>query len=137
MYSKTANKGTFFQSEQQKGFSTEKCIVGNFSQRVKDNRAESGYVYENWNVRLVGVACGKAVSLPLENKAFIVLKEWSVRNPFNKERGRNEPYILVTDFDIVTDEQSGTQDTSNTNATATFNPNDFVDIGDYEDVPFN
>lgn len=131
MYSTTSNKGTFFQNEKAKEISTDKCIFGNFSQKVKDSRAKDGYTYENWSVRICGVALGKALTLPLKNKDFIQLKAWSVHNPYNKEKDRNEPYIMITDFDLITDEQGqGTRPTENINLS------DFVEIGSEEELPF-
>ena len=108
MYGTNSNKGTFFQSEQAKELSTEKCVLGNFSQRVRDSRSESGYSYENWSIRFVGIACGKALALNLKDKTFIELLSWSVHNPYNKQKEKNEPYILVTDFNIVADDKNGT-----------------------------
>ncbi len=109
MYGTDSNKGTFFQTEKAKEISTDKCVIGNFSQRVKDAREENGYTYENWNIRLVGVACGKAIAGNLSDKTFIELTKWSVHNPYNKEKERNEPYILVTDFNIVENEEDSNQ----------------------------
>ena len=129
MYGTNSNKGTFFQTEKAKELSSEKCVFGNFSQRVKDSRTESGFTYENWTIRFVGVACGKALASGLADKTFIELKAWSVHNPYNKEKERNEPYILCTDYDVVADSQNGEG--------AKVNLDDFVEIGGGDDVPFN
>lgn len=96
------NKVTYFKSEKADELSTEKMFVGTVSDGVpsgKDKDGKTTYSYEYWTTRFVGEALEKAKAL--ENKTHINLVEFSVHNPYNKEKKQNFPYLLVTKFEVV------------------------------------
>lgn len=59
------------------------------------------YNYETWSVRFVGKAKDKMDNDSLSDGQTIILTEWSCRNPYNEEKKRTFPYILVLDFEYV------------------------------------
>ena len=74
-----------------------KSEKGNYVTFFKDENGKPVYEFESWNARFVGKALEKAKKL--ESKTRIRLTEWNVHNPYDKERKKNYPYILVMDFD--------------------------------------
>lgn len=100
MYSTTNIKGYFFTNPNAKN--TDKMIQGRVSESVKTGRrGEDGkdiYEFESWDARFVGNACEKAKNLP--DKSKITLTAWAARNPYNKEKKRSYPYLLVMDFEV-------------------------------------
>lgn len=107
MYSTTNIKGYFFTNPNAQ--STDKMIQGRISESVKTGRKDAEgkdiYEFESWNARFVGNACEKAKNLP--DKSKITLTAWAARNPYNKEKKRSYPYLLVMDFEV---QEQGAQD---------------------------
>lgn len=104
MYSTTPNKVTFFISEEQRSKSTDKCVYATVSEAVKDDRAERGIRYDNWNARFVGNAVEKAKTLA--DKSFIEVTKWNTANEYvrpaeGEDKGHKVVYMLVYDFNIV------------------------------------
>ena len=109
MYAKMeqGNRVNFFIIKGEDGTPTEqkheKVFYGRISEPINTNeKGEDGkdiYEYETWDARFVGRALEKAKGLA--DKTRITLKEWSARNPYNKEKKRSYPYLLVMDFDIT------------------------------------
>lgn len=96
------NRVTYFRSEKSDELSTAKMFVGTVSEGVptgKDKDGKTIYTYEYWTARFVGEALEKAKTL--DNKTFINLVEFSVHNPYDKEKKRNFPYLLVSKFEVV------------------------------------
>lgn len=100
MYSTTNIKGYFFTNPN--ATSTDKMVQGRISESVKTGRKDAEgkdiYEFESWNARFVGNACEKAANLP--DKSKITLTAWAARNPYNKEKKRSYPYLLVMDFEV-------------------------------------
>ena len=100
MYAKNLNTVTFFVDTYNEN--TEKVVYGRVSEAIKTGKkGEDGkdiYEYENWNARFVGKAREKAAALT--DKTAIVLKEWSARVNYNKEKKATYPYLMVMDFDV-------------------------------------
>ena len=69
--------------------------------RTEEKDADGKYIYEyeTWFARFVGKALERAKTL--KDNSRITLKEWAARNPYNKEKKRSYPYLLVMDFDIT------------------------------------
>ena len=132
MYAKSNNYVTFFKDE--KNENTEKLVYGRVSESIKTGRQGAGgkdeYEYESWNARFVGKAYDKAKELA--DKTFIKLTEWSVRNPYVKEKKRSYPYILVMDFEIH--ERGGK---GNAGSGLEENEEGFVTVADGDEPPFN
>ncbi len=105
MYAKSTINVTFFTDTYNEN--TEKVVYGRVSESVKTGKkGEDGkdiYEYENWNARFVGKAKDKAAALT--DKTPIVLKEWSARVNYNKEKKQSYPYLMVMDFDVKTKDQ--------------------------------
>ena len=107
MYAKnTSNYVTFFESEKE---NTEKVIYGRVSEAFRQTGADGKplmqdgrqvYEYETWNARFVSKARDKFNENPLSNKASIILTEWCVFNPYNKEKKQSYPYILIMDYEV-------------------------------------
>ena len=99
MYAKNNNYVTYFAGNTAQN--TEKLFCGRVSEAVKTGKIENGrpkYEFEQWNARFVGKARKKAEELT--DGARLTLTEWSVHNPYNKEKKRSYPYIMVMDFEI-------------------------------------
>ena len=109
MYSKTHVRGKFFKDTHNEN--TEKVTYGRFSESVSTGKTgedgKAAYEYETYRARFVGKAREKA--LALEDKARITLTEWAIRNPYNKEKEREYPYLMVMDFE-VREKSGGTDD---------------------------
>lgn len=116
--SEKGNYVTFFKDEN--GKQTEKMFSARISEGIKvgEQYGKPVYEFESWNARFVGKALEKAKQL--ESKTRIRLTEWNVHNPYDKERKKSYPYILVMDFETMNTEET-TNDTGNT---------------DDEDIPF-
>lgn len=100
MYSTTNIKGYFFTNPSAQ--STDKMIqarVG-ISEKTgrKDAEGKDIWEFESWPARFIGNACEKAKNLP--DKSKITLTAWAARNPYNKEKKRSYPYLLVMDFEV-------------------------------------
>lgn len=124
MYSTQSNHATFWQSEKLKERSTDKCIYGRVSSRVKDDKAEGGYSYETWNVRIVGKGAVKAKEIGLSDKTNITLTEWSCHCPYDKEKDKVFPYLLISQFELR--EQTQTAEGGE----------EFMTVPDGEELPF-
>ena len=108
MYTKNAkNYVNFFVDE--RAVSTDKVFYGRVSEAIKkigiDGKPlmQDGkvvYTYETWNARFVGKAKKKCDEHPLADKTSIILTEWSVHNPYVKEKERSFPYILIMDYEL-------------------------------------
>ena len=100
MYTKHSNYVTFYQDTHNQN--TEKITYGRVSEAIKTGqKGEDGkdiFEFENWDARFVGKAREKA--LALTDKARITLTEWSARNPYNKDKKRSYPYLMVMDFEV-------------------------------------
>ena len=100
MYVKNNNFVTFYKDENNQN--TDKITYGRVSEAIKkgekDAEGKDIYEFESWNARFVGKAREKAAALP--DKARIALTETSFRNPYNKEKKRPYPYVLVMDFEL-------------------------------------
>lgn len=84
---------------------SEKAFFGRVSEAIK-TAVENGkqtYNFESWNARFVGKARAKAEQL--SNKQRIILTEWTCRNPYDKERNKNYPYVMISDFEVVAEER--------------------------------
>lgn len=70
---------------------TDKVFYGRVSEAIKIGveNGKNKYEFENWSARFVGKAKVKAEQLA--DKANIMLTEWNVRCPYNKEKKRNFP----------------------------------------------
>lgn len=104
MYAKNDNYVTYFKEESAPH--TEKLIYGKVSEAIKltdEQIAKNGdgnkYIFESWSARFVGKAKEKIQKL--ENKTSIKLTEWNARCPYDKEKKRSNPYLLILDFEIV------------------------------------
>lgn len=84
---------------------TEKAFYGRVSEAIKTGveNGKNTYNFESWQARFVGAARAKAANLC--NKQAIVLLEWNCRNPYDKERKKNFPYVLITDFEIENEQR--------------------------------
>jgi len=104
MYAKNNNYVTYFADEKAKH--TEKLHYGRVSEAIKvgEENGKNKYEFESWNARFVGKAKAKAEKL--NDKTSIMLTEWNARCPYDKEKGRAFPYILVMDFDISTPKEA-------------------------------
>ena len=98
MYAEHKNYVSFFHSDTP---GTEKVTYGRLSEafKVTDAQGHEGYEYETWNARFVGVAKDKVAGL--KDASRIVLTKWSARCPYNKEKKRSFPYIMVMDFELA------------------------------------
>ena len=105
MYSTTNIKGYFFTNPN--ATSTDKMIQARVSISEKSGKKDGKdvYEYESWPARFVGNACEKAKNLP--DKSKITLTAWAARNPYNKEKKRSYPYLLVMDFEVVEQDALG------------------------------
>ena len=100
MYAKNKNYVTFYTDSYNQN--TEKVTFGRVSEAINTGKkGEDGkdiFEFENWDARFVGKAREKA--LTLTDKTRITLTEWSARNPYNKEKKRSYPYMMIMDFEI-------------------------------------
>ena len=93
---------------------TEKVLYGRISESIKKYEngqvVEGQYDYESWNVRF----CGKARKLAedLKDKDIITIHQADFRNPYNKEKKKTYPYILVMSFEkgVIHKEEHSTTD---------------------------
>lgn len=104
MYAKNNNFVTYFAEE--KAPHTDKVFYGRVSEAIKltdEQIAKNGdgnkYLFESWSARFVGKAKEKAQAL--ENKTSIKLTEWNARCPYDKEKKKANPYLLIIDFEIA------------------------------------
>ena len=101
MYAKNDNTVYFFTNPN--AANTDKVTYGRISEAVKTGRKDAEgkdiWEFESWRALFVGKAREKA--LALTDKAKIKLTEWSARCPYNKEKKRAYPYLMVMDFEIV------------------------------------
>ena len=99
MYVKNKNYVTYFVDENAKN--TDKVFYGRISEAIKvgEEDGKNKYEFEQWNARFVGKAKEKAEQLA--DKTRIALTEWAAHNPYNKEKKRSYPYIMVMDFDVA------------------------------------
>jgi len=107
MYAKSKNYVTFFKEKSAKH--TEKVFYGRVSEGIKvgEENGQNKYEFESWNARFVGKAKEKAEQL--EDKTSVMLTEWSIRCPYNKEKKRSYPYIMIMDFEMPgLDDKAGT-----------------------------
>lgn len=99
MYAKSKNYVTYFVEEEANH--TDKVIYGRVSEAIKTGESEDGknkYKFESWNARFVGKA--KEKIKVVADKTSITLTEWSIYCPYDKEKKRPFPYIVVMDFEI-------------------------------------
>lgn len=98
MYCTTDNIVTFFIDENAKH--TAKTYFGKISEAIKSSEEDekSKYDFEIWYARFVGDAFEKAKTL--SDKASIKLTKFSIRNPFNKDKGRSYPHLIIFDFEV-------------------------------------
>ena len=98
MYAKNNNYVTYFIEGEAKH--TERVFYGRVSEAIKigEENGKNKYEFESWNARFVGKAREKAEQLA--DKTSIMLTEWNIRCPYNKEKKRSFPYIMVMDFEI-------------------------------------
>lgn len=101
MYAKNENTVYFFTHPN--AANTDKVTYGRISEPVKTGRKDAEgkdvWEFESWRALFVGKAREKA--LMLTDKAKIKLTEWSARCPYNKEKKRAYPYLMIVDFDVV------------------------------------
>lgn len=100
MYAKSKTYATYYVEKEAKN--TDKVFYGRVSEAIKVGEDESGknkYEFERWDARFVGKAKEKAEHLA--DGARIALTEWAARNPYNKEKKRSYPYLLVMDFEVA------------------------------------
>lgn len=106
MYAKNNNYVNFFTNPN--ATNTDKVTYGRISEGVKTGRKdESGkdiWEFETWRALFVGKAREKA--LALTDKARIQLTEWSARCPYNKEKKRSYPYLMIMDFEVVQNQEA-------------------------------
>lgn len=98
MYAEHRNYVRFFHVEKE---ATEKVFYGRLSESFKvgkDDNGKNKYEFENWDARFVGAAKDKAEKLT--DGQSIILTKWVARCPYNKDRKRPYPYLLVIDFEI-------------------------------------
>lgn len=132
MYAKNNNYVTFFMDESKEN--TDKVAYGRISEAIKTGRKDGNkeiYEYETWNARFVGKAYEKAIE-KLTDKAHITLTEWNVRNPYDKEKKRSYPYILIMDFEIRAKDNN-----ANKGSGVTEDENGFASLAEGEEPPFN
>ena len=92
----------YFKDE--KGFekNTDKVIYGRLSESQEKfengSKVEGAYTYESWNARFVGDA-KKAVE-NLDDKSIVTLKSFDVRQPYDKEKNKSYPYVLVSKLEV-------------------------------------
>lgn len=99
MYSKNDVIVTYFVDETAKH--TKNVFYGRISEAIKvgvDANGKKKFEFEGWNVKFIGKAREKAAKL--ENKTSIVLHEWNARCPYNKEKDKSFPHLVILDFDI-------------------------------------
>ncbi|MBP3197306.1 MAG: hypothetical protein J6N21_09925 [Butyrivibrio sp.] len=81
---------------------TDKVIYGRLSESQdkfeNGSKVEGQYTYESWNARFVGEA-KKAVE-SLDDKSLVTLKSFDVRQPYDKEKNRSYPYVLVSKLEV-------------------------------------
>ena len=122
MYVKNNSFVTFFHNPHKEN--TDKVTFGRVSEAIKtgrkDGEGKDVYEFESWDARFVGKAREKAEAL--EDKARLTLTECSFRNPYNKDKKRPYPYVMVMDFEVRED-----------NAV---NETGFVEIDDDGELPF-
>lgn len=99
MFVKTNNYATYFVEKDANN--TDKVLYGRVSEAIKvgEENGKPKYEFEGWNARFVGKAREKAAGLA--DKTSIKLTEFVVRNPYNKEKKRSYPYVMVTDFEVA------------------------------------
>ena len=96
MYAKNNNYVNYFVEDGAKH--TDKVFYGRVSETIK--APDGTKTYESWNARFVGKAREKALNLA--DKTNIMLTEWNARCPYDKEKKKVFPYIMVMDFEIST-----------------------------------
>ena len=101
MYAKNNNYVTFYQDAHNEN--TEKVTFGRVSEAIQTGRKDEAtgkdvFEFENWDARFVGKAREKA--LTLKDKDRITLTEWSARCPYNKDKKRSYPYMMIMDFEV-------------------------------------
>lgn len=142
MYTKNNNNVIFFHDPN--GKNTEKMFCARVSESIntgrKDANGKAVYEYENWPARFIGKAKEKAEKLA--DKTPITLTEWAARNPYNKEKGRSFPYLLVMDLEVreakkTNNSSSNTSQPEQLTFNAGINPGfeDFEEI-EPDDLPF-
>lgn len=133
MYIKIENRNqgkrfTFFSREREingeKVNYTEKSVFASLSEGVKVGEKNGQAIWENdyWNTLFCGKAYEKARTL--KNKDKICVIEMNVRNLYFKNTKKSYPQIMVTDFDVISNENSND---------VYMNVPDSMD----EDLPFN
>jgi hypothetical protein len=102
MFGKNKIHVTYFEDDKKEN--TEKAFFGRISEAIKtgEENGKATYNFESWNARFVGKARAKADSLT--DKQSITITEWSCRNPYDKERKKNFPYVVITDFEIANEQ---------------------------------
>ena len=108
MYSENRNYMTYFVEKEEEGASakftpTDKVFYGKLSESIKvgEENGKNKYEFETWNARFVSAAREKVEKLA--DKTSIVLTKWAVRNPYNKQKKRSYPYIMVMDFEVASE----------------------------------
>jgi hypothetical protein len=103
MYAKSKNYVTYFTDTQAEH--TPKLFYGRVSEAIKtgEDGGKNTYEFESYNARFVGKAREKAEKL--ENKANIMLTEWSIRCPYSKEHKRPYPYMMIMDFETTAEKK--------------------------------
>lgn len=99
MYAKSKAYVTYYVEKDAKH--TDKVFYGRVSEAIKvgEEDGKNKYEFESWNARFVGKAKEKIETLA--DGTRIVLTEWNVHNPYNKEKKRSYPYIMVVDFEAA------------------------------------
>lgn len=92
----------YFKDEKAIEKNTDKVIYGRLSesQDKYENgvKVEGKYSYESWNARFVGDA--KKVVETLDDKSVVTIKSFDVRQPYDKEKNKSYPYVLVSKLEV-------------------------------------
>jgi len=99
---------TYFPKEREingeKVLHTDKCVFATLSDGVKVGEKNGRPIWENdnWQATFCGKAYQKA--LTLQEKDRISVTEMNVRNVYVRNIKKSFPQIMVTDFDIISQE---------------------------------
>lgn len=100
MYAEHKNYVNFFSVDTP---GTDKVTYGRVSESFKTG--EGQHEFETWNARFVGTAKEKIAGV--KSGARLVLTKWTARCPYDKEKKRSYPYIMVMDFEIEPEKPDG------------------------------
>ncbi len=92
----------YFKDEKAIEKNTDKVFYGRLSESQdkfeNGEKVEGEYSYESWNARFVGEA--KKVAETLEDKSIVTIKQFDVRQPYDKDKKKSYPYVLVTKLEV-------------------------------------